>query len=89
MSVYILHISDRAKEDLRQHKKSGNKALVQKITLLLEELTEYPFSGTGKPEPLKHNLSGYWSRRIDREHRVIYEVTDNIVLILSVKGHYL
>ncbi|WP_298648926.1 Txe/YoeB family addiction module toxin [uncultured Proteiniphilum sp.] len=54
----------------------------------LEELTEHPFTGTGRPEPLKHNLSGMWSRRMNKEHRLIYEVVANTVFILSAKGHY-
>jgi toxin YoeB len=88
MISYILRFSEQAKEDIRQHKKSGNKAVVNKITLLLEELHKHPFTGTGKPEQLKHSLTGFWSRRINLEHRLVYEVTDNIVIILSVKGHY-
>ena len=71
-----------------QHKKSGNKSVVNKITLLLEELTQNPFTGTGKPEPLKHSLSGCWSRRINKEHRLIYEVSEDIVFILGAMGHY-
>jgi toxin YoeB len=88
MSGYTLRLSEQAKEDIRDHKKSGNKGIVNKISLLLEELTEHPFTGTGKPEPLKHALTGYWSRRINREHRLVYEVTDTIVSVLSAKGHY-
>jgi toxin YoeB len=88
MSSYILRFSEHAKEDIRQHKKSGNKSVVNKITLLLEELVQHPFTGTGKPEPLKHSLAGCWSRRINREHRLVYEVSDNLVFILSAKGHY-
>jgi toxin YoeB len=88
MNGYILRFSEQAKEDIKQHKKSGNKAVVNKITLFLEELTKHPFTGTGKPEPLKHSLTGFWSRRINREHRLIYEVEDTIELILSARGHY-
>jgi len=55
---------------------------------LLNELTEHPFEGTGKPEALKYNLSGCWSRRINTEHRLIYEVSADVVYIISVKGHY-
>jgi len=61
---------------------------VGKITLLLEELTLHPFTGTGKPELLKHSLAGCWSRRINQEHRLVYEVSDTVVVILSAKGHY-
>lgn len=88
MSGYILRFSEQAKDDIRLHKKSGNKSVVNKITLLLEELALNPFAGTGKTEALKHSLAGCWSRRINREHRLIYEVSDNIVFILSAKGHY-
>ncbi|MGY6561487.1 MAG: Txe/YoeB family addiction module toxin [Luteibaculaceae bacterium] len=88
MSSYILRFSEQAKEDIVQHKKSGNKAVVNKITLFLEELTLHPFTGTGKPEPLKHSLTGCWSRRINRKHRLVYEVSENLVDILSAKGHY-
>ncbi|MBK7137969.1 MAG: Txe/YoeB family addiction module toxin [Bacteroidetes bacterium] len=88
MSSYILRFSEQAKEDIRNHKKSGNKAVVNKITLLLEELTEHPFDGTGKPELLKYELAGLWSRRINQEHRLVYQVFDDVVVILSAKGHY-
>ena len=88
MSSYILRFSEQAKEDIRNHKKSGNKAVVNKITLLLEELTEHPFVGTGKPEQLKYELAGLWSRRINQEHRLVYQVFDDVVVILSAKGHY-
>lgn len=88
MNRFILRISEQAKDDIREHKISGNKSALNKITLLLEELTQHPFTGIGKPEPLKHNLAGYWSRRIDKEHRLIYELKDNTVFVLSAKGHY-
>ena len=88
MNSYILRFSEQAKEDIRNHKKSGNKAVVNKITLLLEELTEHPFDGTGKPELLKYELAGLWSRRINQEHRLVYQVFDDVVVILSAKGHY-
>jgi len=85
---YYLEFTDQAKEDIAAHKKTGNKTALNKLLTLLEELAEHPFTGTGKPEPLKHNLSGCWSRRINREHRLVYEVEENTVFILSVKGHY-
>ena len=85
---YYLDFTDQAKEDIEFHKKSGNKSVKKKLLVLLEELRIHPFTGTGKPEPLKHQLSGCWSRRINREHRLIYEVTDQIIFILSAKGHY-
>lgn len=86
--TYHLDFTDKAKQDIAAHQKSGNKVVLNKLLSLLEELSEHPFSGTGKPEPLKHSLSGTWSRRINKEHRLVYEVNENIVFILSVKGHY-
>ena len=85
---YHLDFTDKANEDIAFHKKAGNRAVLKKLLVLLEELTEHPFSGTGKPEPLKHDLSGMWSRRINREHRLIYEVEDNTVFVHSAKDHY-
>ena len=85
---YHLDFSDQANSDISYHKKIGNKAILRKILNLLNELSEHPFEGTGKPEALKHNLSGFWSRRINNEHQLVYEVYVGIVYIVSVKGHY-
>ena len=82
----------KAVNDLIFWKKSGNKTIQKKIEQLIFAIQKNPFEGIGKPEPLKYDLSGSWSRRINQEHRIIYEIQDdNIVLILtilSVKGHY-
>jgi toxin YoeB len=85
---YRLDFTKRAQEDIAFHKKSGNKTVLNKIALLLKELTEHPYTGTGKPELLKHNLTGMWSRRINKEHRLVYEVTETAVVIHLAKGHY-
>lgn len=85
---YTLQFSQKTDEDLLFHKKSGNKVILKKIVAFLEEIAEHPFSGTGKPEALKHDLSGKWSRRINKEHRLVYEVIDTIVKVHSAKGHY-
>ena len=77
-----------AEDDLNFWITSGNKSIIKKIAQLIDDIKLHPYSGLGKPEPLKHNLTGSWSRRINREHRLVYEVTDEIVLILSAKGHY-
>jgi toxin YoeB len=67
---------------------SEDKKIHRKIIGLIKEVQRDPFVGTGKPEPLKHDLKGYWSRRIDQEHRLIYTVTDDAVVIISCKYHY-
>ena len=85
---YRLNFMKKAQKQIDEHKKSGNKALLSKLATILHELTEHPFTGTGKPEQLKYELTGNWSRRINKEHRLVYEVFDNIVLIHSAKGHY-
>ncbi|MCD6010609.1 MAG: Txe/YoeB family addiction module toxin [Flavipsychrobacter sp.] len=80
--------TDKAKEDLEFWKKSGNSSIRSKITKLIESIAITPFEGIGKPEPLKYELTGAWSRRINKEHRIIYEVQSKKVIILSLKGHY-
>ncbi len=86
--AYHLDFTDKAKEDIAAHNKAGNKAILRKLLTLLEEIAEHPFTGGGKPEPLKHSLTGCWSWRINTEHRLIYEVSVTIVFILSARGHY-
>ncbi len=84
--------SPRAIEDLRFWKKSGNIVVQRKIERLLLAIQINPCKGLGKPESLKHNLSGAWSRRITQEHRLVYEISEKneiiILNILSMKGHY-
>ena len=86
---YTIEFTEQAQIDIAQHKKSGNKAVLTKILTFLDELTEHPFKGTGKPEQLKHDFSGYWSRRINKEHRLIYSISQDIVYINSAFEHYL
>jgi toxin YoeB len=87
-----IEFSKKAKEDLNFWVKSGNKSVLNKIYSLIEDIQLHPFEGLGKPEQLKHQLSGRWSRRINKEHRIIYKVTEEntieILDILSLKGHY-
>ena len=85
---FQLEFSDNAKEDIAAFKKAGNKAVLKKLFKLLNELSEDPFTGTGKPEMLKHQLTGCWSRRVSKEHRLVYLVSGDRVFILSVRGHY-
>ena len=84
-----MDFSQQAQNDIEFHKKAGNKAVLKKLFVLLTELAEHPFEGTGKPEPLKYSLTGMWSRRINQEHRLVFEVLDDTILIHSAKRHYL
>ncbi len=62
--------------------------IYRKVVLLIKDIQVSSFSGLGKPEPLKHNFQGYWSRRITKEHRLVYKVTDESIIIASCKFHY-
>jgi toxin YoeB len=66
----------------------ANTRIVDRIKILIGEIDKDPFKGIGKPEPLKGNWKGYWSRRIDLEHRLVYKVTDEKILIVKCKVHY-
>ncbi|MDP3452323.1 MAG: Txe/YoeB family addiction module toxin [Bacteroidales bacterium] len=68
--TYTLVISDNALEDIKDLKSTGNKAIILKLYTLLEELVDHPYTGTGKPEQLKNNLTGLWSRRINKKHHI-------------------
>lgn len=65
-----------------------DKAILRRINTLIKEIQRHPYEGIGKPEPLKHGLSGYWSRRINDEHRIVYKVLDDQVLIAQLRYHY-
>lgn len=80
--------SDDAWKDYMYWYDQSNKATIKKINRLMKEIDRSPFSGMGKPEPLKHDLSGKWSRRITDEHRLIYRVDKKILYIYSCKDHY-
>ncbi|KOR31982.1 hypothetical protein TI05_10170 [Achromatium sp. WMS3] len=68
---------------------ANNKQLLNKINDLIKEIKRTPFTtGIGKPESLKMNLSGYWSRRINSEHRIVYEVSEDAIIIISCRFHY-
>jgi toxin YoeB len=66
----------------------NDKAIVKRINILIKDIQRNPFEGVGKPEPLKHALSGFWSRRINDEHRIVYKVTDDNILIAQLRYHY-
>jgi len=65
-----------------------DKSTLRKINQLLKEIQRSPFTGVGKPEPLKHQLQGCWSRRIDSEHRLVYEITDDTLKVIGCRFHY-
>jgi toxin YoeB len=90
MGQYFVDLSDRAKKELAAHKKAGDKTTISRIERILGELQEHPTTGFASPEQLKGNLSGYWSRQINKKDRIIYSVNDEtvIVYIISTKGHY-
>jgi toxin YoeB len=66
----------------------NDKKLLKRVNLLVKDIIRNPFEGIGKPEPLKANLSGYWSRRIDSEHRLVYEISEEELTIISCRFHY-
>ena len=80
----------QAEKDREYWKKSGNKAIMNKITALLKDIADHPYTGIGKPEPLKYELAGYWSRRINSEHRIVYSVDEEVVrvYVLSIRYYY-
>ena len=65
-----------------------DKKILKKINNLIKDTKREPFDGLGKPEPLKHELAGYWSRRISQEHRLVYEVFEESILVVSCRYHY-
>ncbi len=88
--IYTLTFSELFVEAIKDHKKSGNKKLLVKINSLLEELTQHPRTGGGKPERLKGYEVETWSRRIDSKHRLVYEIWEDrlVVYAISAFGHY-
>lgn len=82
-----LIFAERAWEDCLYWQKTDKKIL-KRINALIKEIQREPFDGIGKPEPLKHALSGYWSRRINDEHRIVYKVDQDSLLIAQLRYHY-
>lgn len=78
---------DTAERDLAYWYRN-NPSIIKKINALLVDMKQHPFEGLGKPEPLKGDLGKYWSRRINKQHRIVYTVEDNSITIYSLKGHY-
>lgn len=67
---------------------SADKTILKRINRLIQEIQREPFEGIGKPEPLKHQLSGFWSRRIDGQHRLVYAIENETLLIAQCRDHY-
>ena len=90
MSNYKVEFSDRAKKDIQKFINAGDTIAVKKIYNLVEELYDHPRTGTGHPEQLKGYDGNRWSRRISQKHRLVYDIIDDIVvvLVLTAYGHY-
>ena len=82
-----LVFSARAWEDYLHWRNNDRKAL-RRVNILIREAQRAPFEGVGKPEPLRHALAGYWSRRITHEHRMVYKVESDALLIAQLRHHY-
>ncbi|MCD8481848.1 MAG: Txe/YoeB family addiction module toxin [Verrucomicrobia bacterium] len=83
----IIQFSSKAWEDYVYWQQIGKKIL-KKINELIKDISQHSYEGIGKPEPLKHALSGYWSRRITDEHRLVYRVEGNVLHIAQARYHY-
>jgi toxin YoeB len=90
MGKFEVILSDRAKKDLLAIERSGDKASIKKVEAIIAELYIHPETGIGKPERLKFELAGYWSRRINKKDRLVYLIENKIitVTIVSAIGHY-
>lgn len=83
----ILSWTDDAWDDYEYWQKTS-KTQIKQINKLIKAIKREPFEGIGRPEQLKHELAGYWSRRIDQEHRLVYEVQDDAIVIVQCRLHY-
>ena len=91
MEKFRIDLKPRAELEFGKIYKSGDKATVKRLEKILLELENHPTTGIGNPEQLKHQLSGYWSRRLNKKDRLIYQIVeepDNLVVIISALGHY-
>lgn len=82
-----LIFAEKAWEDYLYRQKT-DKQMLKRINLLIRDIQREAFEGIGKPEPLKHALSGYWSRRINDEHRIVYKIHQDSILIAQLRYHY-
>ena len=81
-------LSEKAEEHIAYWKETNNEAIQKRIITLKNAIIASPYTGIGKPEPLKYELSGKWSRRIDRKNRFVYSVENETLYVFSLKGHY-
>lgn len=90
MGKYSIKLAYEAEKDLKLIYKSGDKASINKLEQIFAELQENPYEGVGKPKPLKHRYVGFWSRRINRKDRIVYQVKEEevSVLVVSARDHY-
>ncbi len=89
MGKYSIELAGTSRKDLQRIHRSGNKSLIMKVEIMFLELSEHPYTGTGKPEQLKY-YSNIWSRRLDKKNRLLYTVDENVVrvYVISLYGHY-
>ena len=83
----IISWAEKAWDDYLYWQRTDKKML-KRINTLMQAITREPFNGLGDPEPLRHNWSGYWSRRIDREHRLVYKVVEGAIVVVQCRYHY-
>lgn len=82
-----LHFAEAAWEDYL-HWQQTDRRMLERVNKLIRDVQREPYAGIGKPEPLKHALAGYWSRRINDEHRMVYKVQDDVLRIAQLRFHY-
>jgi toxin YoeB len=87
---FTIHFDIQADKDIKKILKSAKRSEIDKLKTIIDELENHPATGTGKPEQLRFELSGYWSRRLNKKDQIIYEINEDeaIVTVLSALGHY-
>jgi len=83
-----IRLIEEADKDLAYWEKTHNSIILKRIAELFTSMENNPIQGIGNPEPLRHRLSGYWSRRIDKANRIVYKVDEDIIWVISMRGHY-
>jgi len=91
MGKFKIKVEKQAEKDFAKIYKSGQKSVIKKLETIIKELQTHPSKGIGNPEQLKHELSGYWSRRLNKKDRLVYQIIeeqDKMVVIIAALGHY-